>query len=202
MDAQDFYDVSNTKSHFEFERYLREVIKKPEERQDFYNRLIEKGVDLSQDIFRVYFEAYAAERKKNAQDFTPEDVASLMARIAVDKELKGETVYDGAAGSGALLVAQWEQLLRDSSLKFHAVEISDNAIPYLVHNLTLRKLDAVIVQGDTLERRAKQVYRLLDGTINILPHSQGVEAEYDIRGWDESEQSYFENKEIKQKYEA
>lgn len=202
MNAEDFYTMSKTKSHFEFDRYLREIIRRPEEREEFYTAILEKNIDLSRDLFETYFEDYAAERKKNAQDFTPDCVASLLAEIATAKKEKGWTIYDGAAGSGALLVAAWERLGRASGIMIHACEVSDNAIPYLVHNLNLRKINAAVIQGDTLERHAKQVYRLVNGTINILPHDKKVEEEYDVRSWEEEDQRYFESEDIRREYET
>lgn len=202
MDISTFYKITGTESHFEFDRYLREIIKRPEERNSFYENLMEKGADLSKDIFRSYFELYAAERKTNAQDFTPDNLAVLMAKIAAMSIKKDDcAIYDAAAGTGALIVAQWEAMERDRGITAYAVEISDSAIPYLIHNLNIRRMNAVIMQGDTLERRAKQVYRLIDGTINILPHTKQTEEEYKIREWLEADQRYFECEEVKRNYD-
>ena len=57
-----------------------------------------------------YFEEYSAERKSNMQDYTPKEVAELLARLTEsaigDRPI---TICDGAAGTGSLLIAKWWQ---------------------------------------------------------------------------------------------
>lgn len=81
----DFYRLTGTGSHYEFEIKLRNYIENKEEREDFYNKLKLEKVDDHKDLFLEYFEMYAAERKTNKQDYTPRGIADLLASFQKPK---------------------------------------------------------------------------------------------------------------------
>lgn len=154
----DFYKVTNTSSHYEFEQKLRLMVTDEVERLKFYEAMKTEGADENNDLFMNYFEQYSAERKTNKQDYTPRAVAELMDYLSTPRETK--SVYDGAAGTGSLLIAKWTNLKKDTDVVYYATEFADNAIPYLIHNLCFRNMNAEIKQGDTISQEIKNVWVL------------------------------------------
>lgn len=47
--------------------------------------------------------------------------------------------------------------------KFYCEEFSDRAMPFLLFNLMIRNVEAVVFHGDSLTRKAKHIYRLSKG---------------------------------------
>lgn len=152
----DFYKLTGTNSHYEFETKLRDYLESKEDREDFYRKLTIEKVDDQKDLFLEYFEMYAAERKTNKQDYTPHEVADLLAYFSETEE--ANAIYDGAAGTGALLIAKWNK--HKDSAEYFATEYADNVIPYLLHNLAFRNMKATINHGDTITQEIKKSYKL------------------------------------------
>ena len=149
-------ELAKAKSHHEFENKLRDMLTDKTERESFYNKLKLEEVDENKDLFRDYFEEYAAERKSNKQDYTPDEVAELLAFFSDVPDTTA--VYDGAAGTGALLIAKWATLGNEAT--YYATEFADNAIPYLIHNMAFRNMRAIVSHGDTITQEFKAIYAL------------------------------------------
>lgn len=216
---QDFYKVANVKQHSEFERFLNKIIFEPEERNQFYRDLLSINNDVSTDTFKSYFELYAAERKSFAQDYTPDSVAKLLAVITRQDAIKvgaGYSGYDPTAGTGTLLINKWYDDMTQESIfsyaphryLYFAEEMADNAIPYLIHNLALRGMNAIIIHGDTLHRNAKQIYFIQNSKddflgfsdVNVLEHTDEVTELFNIHSWEEDAIEYQETTEIEMSY--
>lgn len=213
MSYQDFYQCADRPitQHSEFERYLKELLFKKSEREDFYRRLLAKNSDVSCDTFKDYFEQYAAERKSNKQDYTPNAVAELLSILTNGEmsEPNGYTAYDPTAGTGSLIIKRWYADMMQETIFSYAPhryfylceELADNAIPYLLHNLALRGMNAIVIHGNTLEREAKQVYFVQNSKddcmcfsdINVMPHSKDVAKEFNIQHWLEPEIKHIES---------
>ena len=158
----DFYTIANVKSAKEFEKFIDEAVFNKEKRERFYDGLLECGADLSKDLFLDYFQQVNAERKTNKQDYTPTALADLMARALRQQETK--SVYDAAAGSGCLLVAEWEKLKKEgkeNGVTFYAKEIGDNVISYLIHNLAIRNTHSFVIHGDSITHNIFRVFELV-----------------------------------------
>lgn len=210
----EYWDLLGVDQHSEFENKLKELIFKPKERNEFYKKLLEVRNDMSIDSFREYFELYAAERKTNQQDFTPDGIAKLLTEINKGdrKEKQGYSSYDPAAGTGVLLIAQWNSdRLQVAPWNYHphnyfymAEELSNNAVIYLLHNLVIRGMNAVVLHGDSLLRKYKQAYFIQNSSddhmkfsdINVLPHSADVERLFDVREWTEEAIEYKESDKV------
>lgn len=206
-----FYKIAGVKQHAEFEKFLRDILFKPQEREEFYRNILDIDHDVYTDTFRQYFEEYAAERKANKQDYTPDTVSYLLSKLtqgdAVDKG--AWTSYDPTAGTGSLLIQNWKNdQLQESIFSYaphnyfyRADEMADNAIPYLLHNLAIRGMNCIVVHGDTLERTAKQVYFVQNAkddfmsfsNINVMPHTDSVKNYLNISEWKEPAVDYIEN---------
>ncbi|WP_279572493.1 N-6 DNA methylase [Volucribacter amazonae] len=216
MNYQDFYAcANNVKQHAEFERYLKEILFNKTEREAFYRRLLALDCDVSKDSFKPYFELYAAERKSNKQDYTPDSIASILSQItnAGQATPTGYTAYDPTAGTGALIINKWWADMTAETIFSYAPhryfylceELADNAIPYLLHNLALRGMNAIVIHGDTLERVAKQIYFiqnsqddcLMFSDINVMPHSEEVAKDFNIKHWQEPAIKHIESGDVR-----
>lgn len=158
----DFYTIANVKSAKEFEKFIDEEVFDKDKRERFYDALIASGADLSEDLFLDYFQTVNAERKTNKQDYTPTALADLMARALKQQEAK--SVYDAAAGSGCLLVAEWAKLKKagkEKGVTFYAKEIGDNVISYLIHNLAIRNTRSFVIHGDSITHEVFRMYELV-----------------------------------------
>lgn len=210
---QEYYNLLGVKQHREFEDRLRALLFDKEKREEFYRGLLKLDNDVSVDSFRGYFELYAAERKSNMQDYTPDTVARILADItksdAATYKNSDYSGYDPTAGTGSLLIQKWwDDMQQETPFTYAphrylylAEEMADNAIPYLLHNLAIRGMNCAVVHGDTLERSAKQVYFVQNSAddflgfsdINVMPHTEEVAEWFDIYEWEEDAIDHIES---------
>lgn len=212
LGRDEFYKIAGVKQHAEFEQYLRDILFKPDKRREFYKGMLRVSTDVYVDSFRAYFEEYAAERKANQQDYTPDSVATILAAITRNnlKDSNGWSGYDPTAGTGSLLIQKWkDDQLAENPLTtyaphnylYMAEEMGDNAIPYLLHNLALRGMNCIVIHGDTLERTVKQIYFVQNSAddflgfsdINVMPHTDDVKNQFDVREWEEDAIDHIES---------
>lgn len=210
----EYWDLVGVEQHSQFESKLKDLLFKPKERKKFYDKLLKVKNDMSTDTFKEYFELYAAERKTNQQDFTPDSIARLLTKLTkANKNVEdGFNAYDPAAGTGTLLIAQWNydrvQVMPwnyyPHNYFYMAEELSDTAIIYLLHNLALRGMNAVVLHGDSIERKYKQVYfvqnckddHMLYSDINVMPHSEFLKKALNVREWAEEPIKHIESQKV------
>lgn len=216
INYQSYWDLVGATSHYEFENKLRELIFDREGREEFYKNMIDIDWQLENDSFKPYFEIYSAERKTNQQDYTPDSVAKLLSVITRqdgDKNGQGKyTAYDMTAGTGTLLINKWwDDMLQETPWSYAphryfylAEELADNSIPYLIHNLTMRGMNAIVIHGDALHRKAKQVYFIQNSKddfmafsdINVMPHNETTMKEFNIKEFTQDQIDHIESGEV------
>lgn len=108
LGREEFYKIAGVKQHAEFEKYLRDILFKPEERTKFYKAMLAVDTNVYVDSFKAYFEQYAAERKSFQQDYTPDSVSTLVARLSRSDPSGGWSAYDPTAGTGSLIIQKWK----------------------------------------------------------------------------------------------
>ena len=101
------------------------------------------GGDLSVDWMQMIYQYYLADREEKKQDYTPKSLARFMGMLAGDDE----TTVDMCAGSGSLIIQKWNQ---NHDLKFKAIEIDGNVIPFLLFNMVLRNIRCDVCQMNAL----------------------------------------------------
>ena len=200
---QDFYSIAGVRQHSEFEKYLKEIVFIRGKREAFYDGMNAIVPDLAVDSFKPYFELYAAERKSFQQDYTPDELTELLATLTrsdVDAYAKSRySSYDATAGTGGLIIQKWQDdRIQETPWSYaphryiyRADELADNVIPYLLHNLAMRGMNAIVVHGDVLTGQAKQVYFIQNSTddyqaysdINVMPHNETTQEEFGITEW-------------------
>ena len=112
----------------------------PDKLRLFHNLV---GGDLSIDWMQKIYQYYLADRKDKKQDYTPVSLARFMGLLAGDSE----RIIDMCAGSGALIIQKWNQ---DHNIRFTALEIDENVIPFLLFNMVLRNIQCRVFQMDAL----------------------------------------------------
>lgn len=135
---------------------LQRILNDSNKRIELFNQFLEKEKDLSFDWFTDYFQEEHSDRKNKKQDFTPDGIVKLVSSL-----LGGFKVNtDICAGTGGLTIKRWNE---NHDGKFYCEEFSDRAMPFLLFNLMIRNVEAVVFHGDSLTRKAKHIYRLSKG---------------------------------------
>lgn len=125
------------------------------EKYEKFHVLVE---DLSVDWLQMIYQYYQADRKEKKQDFTPKTLADFVGRLAGD----ADTIIDLCAGSGALTIQKWN---RNHNSKFLLYEFDENVIPYLLFNLAIRNINAIVYHADVLQDEIFHIYRIQQGDI-------------------------------------
>ncbi|MFI3171744.1 MAG: N-6 DNA methylase [Clostridia bacterium] len=112
--------------------------------------------DLSNDFMQVVYQYYLADREKTKQDFTPISICKMVQKLSETKEEKN--VIDLCAGTGALTIQKWN---KQKELKYTCKEYTEDTIPYLLFNLAIRNIDAMVYQEDVLTKEILKVYKVI-----------------------------------------
>lgn len=160
---------------------MKVLMGKKEQRDIIYRRLIEiNGYDMSKDWFQDLYEAEFAERKQKKQDFTPQELSALCARIVGQEG----TVHEPTAGNGSMIIAHWWEscckcIPWDYYPSQHMVtawELSSRSLPLLLLNLSIRGMMGYVYHGDVLEQKVIQKYILLNPDDDAFAFSDIVKA--------------------------
>lgn len=118
-------------------------------------RLInEKKDDKVIDVFRDMFQEEQSNRKELKQDYTPDGLSNLLAKLSGDTK----SLADVCSGTGSLTVAF---LKAHPEVEFvRCEEFSAQPIPFLLLNLALMNVDGEVVHGDSLTQEVFRVYKL------------------------------------------
>ena len=89
-----------------------------------------------------------------------------------------------------------------SNYWYQALELSDEAISFLIHAFAIRGMNGVIIHGDALEMAVKQVYFIQNSAnnpigfseINVIPHSKDAMEFLGIHEWTEQAIEHIESK--------
>ena len=113
---------------------------------DFYSKLKTIIGNSDKDYIRMIYQYYLSDRENNKQDFTPETLSQLVAKIAIrDNDY---TVLDCCAGTGALTI-QASKLFPNK--KFTLLEKDENTIPFLFANTKANDISAEILHYDVIQ---------------------------------------------------
>lgn len=152
--------------------------------------------DVSYDWFHEYFQEEHAQRKKLGQDFTPNSVSDLLVKMTTTVNKHGST-YEPTAGTGGILIRKWQHDrmqtnpfdYRPSDYMYNAEELSDRAIPYLLFNLIIRGMNAVVIQCDVLTRDCYGIFFVQNdkddflgfSSLNVLEYKKQFEKEFRVK---------------------
>ena len=181
MNRKDLFEIFRIDDLIHLPEAVMRVIDMPLEKRDaVYMRLLEcAGHDVSYDWFEKIYMEELSNRKDHAQFFTPPYVGEILARIADSS--KG-SIHEPTAGTGGLVIKLWSHRLRkympwDFRPSEHMVtcwEISDRSVPLLLLNLSIRGVMGYVYHGDTLEKKVKMKYILLNRKDDALCFSEVI----------------------------
>ena len=120
------------------------------------------GFDFYSSIFEYLIKNYNVASGTYAEYFTPQTVSSIMAKILVgmSDKIDAAEIYDGAAGSGSLILHLAHELGQEGGLNraiVYTQDISTKSTRFLRLNMMLNgKTESLgnIIRGDTLESPA------------------------------------------------
>ena len=147
-------------------------------RDDMYKELLKiNSYDMSHDWFQQIYEEELSQRKEKKQDFTPNVIGELSAKLCGTDQ---RTTYEPTAGNGSMLIADWYAKLNEkfpweflpSMNQVECWELSDRSIPILLLNLSIRGIMGVVYHGNVLEQTIKQKYILLNRHDDALAFSE------------------------------
>ena len=175
---------------------LNKILYNPDKRNRLFKKFLEVNHNVNYDWFSDYFMAVQREKTKRKQTFTPPELATVVNKLIGNN---GHQYFEPAAGTGALLVDRWNHdRLKESPFTYEpshylyeVEELSDACIPFLLFNILIRGMNAIVIHGDSLSRDIKQVYFCQNdkndfmqfSSLNIMPHSDIVKHEFNINRW-------------------
>ncbi|MBD9858081.1 N-6 DNA methylase, partial [Enterococcus faecalis] len=185
---------------------LMNILLSRDKREIVFNKFLEIEKDLTFDWFHEYFQDEHADRKVKKQDFTPNSIGEVIAKIVGPGS--GLT-HEVASGTGGMIIQKWraDRLsigffeYKPSMTFYDLEELSDRTIPFLLFNLAIRGMNATVVHGDSLDRKIKQIYFLQNSKddslafsdVNVMPHSDVVTREFQVREWLEEAINHIES---------
>lgn len=177
---------------------VMEIISDAESAKTMFLKFSEAfNYDFSYEWFNQYFEDEHADRKNNKQDFTPTSISDLISEMQGRQPQYG-VIYEPAAGTGSTIISHWHKETRKhrfpwdyrpSNYCYLCEELSDKTIPFLLFNLLIRGMNAVVIHGNTLTREAKEVYLCCNeeddfmcySKLNVAPHTEKVEKYFNVK---------------------
>ena len=132
-------------------------------------------IDTFGDAYEYLMTMYASSAGKSGGEFyTPQEVAEVLTRLALDGRKDVERVYDPCAGSGSLLLKFAKVLGPSLSRKYFGQEINLTTynlcrINMFLHNVNFANFD--IALGDTLTAPAHWDDQPFDAIVSNPPYS-------------------------------
>ena len=132
-------------------------------------------IDTFGDAYEYLMTMYASSAGKSGGEFyTPQEVAEVLTRLALDGRKDVERVYDPCAGSGSLLLKFAKVLGLSLSRKYFGQEINLTTynlcrINMFLHNVNFANFD--IALGDTLTSPAHWDDQPFDAIVSNPPYS-------------------------------
>ena len=191
--------ILGVKDNYDAPRAMMMKLLNPKKRNTMFNNLLKLfDYKVDYDWFQKYFEDEHAERKSKGQDFSPMEIGELLSKLIGNSD-SGSTTYDVGAGTGTLIIARWndERMChlpwdyKPSNYLYISEELSGRAIPFLITNMAIRGMNAVVLHGDTLQREFSQIFFIQNSDdnplgfseINVMPRNKQVEKCFDVQSW-------------------
>lgn len=133
---------------------LLNVLIDADSRERILRLINEKKDDEVIDVFRDMFQEEQSNRKELKQDYTPDGISNLLAKLSGSTK----NLADVCSGTGSLTVAF---LKTHPEVEFvRCEEFSSQPIPFLLVNLALMNVDGEVIHGDSLTQEVFRVYKL------------------------------------------
>lgn len=185
---------------------LESILYDPDKRNELFKKFLEINYNVSFDWFSDYFMEVQREKTKRKQTFTPPELATVANKLINNT---GRQYFEPAAGTGALLVDRWNHdrlkespfTYSPSNYLYEVEELSDACIPFLLFNILIRGMNAIVIHGDSLSRDVRQVYFCQNdkndfmqfSSLNVMPHNDTIKHEFNINKWTDDSINHIES---------
>lgn len=209
LDFKTINEIVGVDDSFKMPAVLMKKLFDKEKREAMFKEFLEYETNMDFDWFHIYFQEEYAERKTKKQDFTPESLTTLLSALTQNEKTGSGASLDVASGTGGLTIKKWHEdrircqisAYKPSNYYYQCEELSDRAMPFLLFNLLIRGMNAVVIHGDALSREVKQIYFVQNETddirsfssLNVMPHTKIVADHFNVSEWKESAKDYIEN---------
>lgn len=192
LTAQQYNELLGVDDSYKAPEQLMKVLRNKKKREAMFMRFLEEfNFDVTYDWFTDYFQDEHADRKTKKQDFTPRSITTLVSRLVGDTAGGNGSFYEPCAGTGGMTITRWnEDRMQHSPFDYQpswyvytCEELSDRALPFLLFNVMVRGMNAIIVHCDVLSRKAYGAFFVQNerddhmqfSTLNVLPYNESVE---------------------------
>lgn len=143
-------ELFGIKESFELPEVLLKKLLNKQEKDELCRAFMQFEFDMRNDCLRDYFQMNNANRSNLKQDYTPDCLCKLISVLAP----KTDRVIDICSGTGALAIGV------GGDIKYQCEELSSMSIPILLFNLTLRGINATVLQKDVLLNKIEKIYKI------------------------------------------
>jgi len=193
MTTEKINEMLNITDTFDAPSRLMDILQDRVEREKIFIEMRKLSKNkLNYDWFSEYFQETFADKKRQGQVHTPPHIANLLAMLLLPQT--GGFVLEPCAGTGSLTIGQWNQIsnrknYRPSDHLFICEELSANAIPFLIFNLAIKGVNAVVNHCDVMTRESQGVFFIYNekdnpkdfSTINRMPYIEFSEKLFDVK---------------------
>lgn len=133
---------------------------------------------LDDDPVNILFQQEHGDRDKFKQDYTPPELARLVAELAAQnfRSAAPEVIADLCAGTGTLTLAC---LKKFPHAYYHCEEVTARAIPFLLFNLAIRGVSGEVFQQDVLTREVTASWRLIPDGNGFSDIAEGTDPRFE-----------------------
>lgn len=146
-------EIIGIKESFELTDKLMTLLFNENIKNNLFDKFMNYDIDLSKDFFRDYFQEQHSDRKGLKQDYTPDCICKIIARL----QEKSNKLLDVCSGTGALTLFS---LNENNDCLVQCEELSSRSIPILLFNLSIRNKQGYVLQKDVLKNEITNIYKL------------------------------------------
>lgn len=150
MDNNKINELFGIKESYELPERLMTTLLDKEKREAVFNEFMEYDFDFSHDCLRDYFQDEHAARSALKQDYTPDCICDLISLLMPETD----KIIDICSGTGALTIGTGRNVY------FQCEEFSKASISVLLFNLSIRGMNALVLQKDVLTKEVKTAFRV------------------------------------------
>ena len=152
----------------------------PQKRHELFELYLSE-FSLNDDPVNILFQEEHGDRDKFKQDYTPPELARLVAELAAQnfRSAAPEAIADLCAGTGTLTLAC---LKKFPHAYYHCEEVTARAIPFLLFNLAIRGVSGEVFQQDVLMREVTASWRLIPDGNGFSDIAKGADPRFEKYG--------------------
>lgn len=166
-------DLLNIKEAYLLPGMLMQTLLDEEKRPHLLRQIMQQHPDMTNDFLRDEYQEEHGDRDKLKQDYTPDCLADLVSCLLPDSP----EYADVCAGTGALTVKIITHH-KEKTAAYYCEELASRATPFLLCNLALRNVNAIVSQTNALTCETQARYTVTAGEqfsriqVGAEPHAE------------------------------